>query len=83
MEPLPHRISLVLEHVSATEDSYDGRDVDSWSVVAYMILDSGKRRRATLRRCDTREQAADALGFLWQEISNSRLARIQPAQACA
>jgi len=68
MQTAPHRISLVLEHASATERSYD--DEDSWFVVAYEILDSGKRQRATLRRCQTREQAADALGSLWQEITS-------------
>jgi hypothetical protein len=74
MQTAPHRISLVLEHISATDRLSDDADEDSWFVVAYEILDSGKRKRATLRQCHTREHATDVLGALWQEITNPKIA---------
>jgi hypothetical protein len=39
-----------------------------WSVVAYLIRDSGQRTRRTVTRRETREEAADALDTLWEKI---------------
>jgi len=39
-----------------------------WSVVAYMIRDSGQRTRRTLTRRNSREAAAAALEELWEKF---------------
>ncbi len=62
------RATLVLEHVSATEDEEQVGD-DEWCVVAYLVYDSGRRDRATLSRCGTREEAAETLSKMWQSLT--------------
>lgn len=66
------RATLVLEHMSATEDQESSTtDVEHeksdkpWNVVAYLIYDSGQRRRVTLCHCRTRDEAAEALEKMW------------------
>jgi len=46
MEPTPQRATIVLEHASATMDfdDEDYNDGHSWSVVAYLVFDSGSGR---------------------------------------
>jgi len=39
-----------------------------WSVIAYLIRDSGQRIRRTVTRRDSREGAADALEEHWQKL---------------
>ena len=73
MELTPQRVAIVLEHASATMD-YDEEaqnDGNNWSVVAYLIMDSGERQRITLHRCQTRAEASKSLGKVWSD----RLAR--------
>jgi hypothetical protein len=65
----PQRATLVLEHISAT-DEVDVEDKGgTWSVVAYLIHDSGARERATLTRCRTRNEACQALQRLWTGLT--------------
>ncbi len=68
MDSAPQRANIVLEHVSAMSDFDDGGDEDSWLVVAYLVLDSGMRRRVTLRQCDSRAEASAALDTIWSEV---------------
>jgi hypothetical protein len=46
------RATLVLEHASARDDAEEQEEegAEPWSVVAYLIFDSGLRKRATLCR---------------------------------
>ena len=53
------RATLVLER------NFEDGD---WSVVAYLIRDSGQRTRRTLTRRDTREEACEALDALWEKL---------------
>ena len=53
------RATLVLER------NFEDND---WSVVAYLIRDSGQRTRRTLTRRDSREEAAEALDTLWGKL---------------
>ena len=48
MDSAPQRTNIVLEHVSAMNDFDDGGDEDSWLVVAYLVFDSGMRRRVSI-----------------------------------
>lgn len=67
----PQRTTIVLEHASATID-FDGEEYDdgkAWSVVAYLITDSGERMRTTLYRCQTRDEACGALKKIWSDLS--------------
>lgn len=41
---------------------------DEWSVVAYLIRDSGQRSRHTLTRRDSRDEATEALEALWNKL---------------
>lgn len=59
MSDSAQRATLVLER--NIED-------DDWSVVAYLIRDSGQRNRHTLTRRDNREDAAEALEGLWSKL---------------
>ncbi len=68
MSTAAQRATLVLEHISAVEDEEEVGN-DEWCVVAYLVYDSGRRDRATLRRCGTREEAAEALRKMWQGIT--------------
>ena len=68
MDTLAQRATLVLEHTSATEDEEEVGD-GKWCVVAYLVYDSGRRDRATLSRCGTREEAAETLGKMWQSLT--------------
>lgn len=63
------RATLVLEHVSAVDDPDEDGAKQQWCVVAYLIFDSGMRKRATLCRRQTREEAAKALEDMWRTIS--------------
>ncbi len=69
MDISPQRATLVLEHTSVTEDDEEEVGDGKWCVVAYLVYDSGQRDRATLRRCATREEAAEALRKMWQGIT--------------
>lgn len=63
------RATLVLEHASAVDDADTDVVEDPWCVVAYLIYDSGMRRRATLRRCRTRDEAAKSLEDMWGTLT--------------
>jgi hypothetical protein len=65
----PQRATLVLEHTSATEDAEEEAGDGKWCVVAYLVYDSGRRDRATLSRCGTREEAAESLREMWQTLT--------------
>ncbi len=64
------RATLVLEHASAADDDHHHEEVeDPWCVVAYLIYDNGMRKRATLCRRQTRQEAAKALEDKWGTIA--------------
>ena len=63
------RATIVLEHVSAIGDYDDESDEESWFVVAYLVLDSGQRKRVTLHRCKTRSEASAALDAIWGQVT--------------
>ena len=69
MNTTPQRATLVLEHTSATEDEEEVVGGGKWCVVAYLVHDSGRRDRATLSRCGTREEAAETLRKMWQTLT--------------
>ena len=71
MEFAPQRLTVVIEHASATMDldDEDQGDENPWSLVAYLVVDSGQRERATLHRCKTRAEASAAIGRIWSGIS--------------
>ena len=69
MDTSPQRATLVLEHISATDDAEDEPGEGKWCVVAYLVYDSGRRDRATLSRCQTRAEAAEALRKMWQSLT--------------
>ncbi len=69
MDTSPQRATLVLEHSSATDDAEEEAGDGKWCVVAYLVYDSGRRDRATLSRCRTREAAAEALRDMWQGLT--------------
>ena len=69
MDTSPQRATLVLEHISATDDAEEETGDGKWCVVAYLVYDSGRRDRATLSRCGTREEAAETLGKMWQSLA--------------
>jgi hypothetical protein len=74
MESAPQRATIVLEHASATLDFDDEDQIDGkpWSVVAYLISDSGERERITLHRCRTRAEAGEALSRIWSDFKERR-----------
>ena len=63
------RAALVLEHVSVTEGVADEKCDKPWSVIAYLIYDSGQRDRTTLYQCRTREEAAKRLEEMWGTLT--------------
>ena len=63
MDDTPQRAALVLE---------SNADDNTWSVVTYLVLDSGKRQRATLCACPTRRAAAQALEGLWRSLASQK-----------
>ncbi len=64
------RATLVLEHVRALREGPENEEEPElpWSVVAYLISDGGQRERATLCRCQTREEAAGTLERMWRSL---------------
>jgi hypothetical protein len=76
MELVPQRVTVVLEHSSATMgcDDEGQQDDGSWSVVAYLIMDSGERLRTTMHRCKTRTEASSALKEIWSSFGERRSA---------
>ncbi len=72
MEALAQRATLVLEHISATDDVATDDQGGTWCVVAYLIHDSGARERATLARCRTRNEACQALQRLWTNLTRHK-----------
>lgn len=54
----PQRIAIVLEHDLDSE-------TNPWSVVSYLIYDTGRRQRTTLKALPDRQAAADALKEMW------------------
>ena len=75
MDAPPQRATLVLEHISATDDVAGEDKGGTWSVVAYLIHDSGARERATLCRCRTRAEASQALQGLWSGLKSQKAAK--------
>ena len=75
MDDAPQRITLMLEHSKALREEVHEDDQDEteplnpWCVVGYLIRDSGRRDRATLQRCESRDAAAQALEDLWNRIA--------------
>ncbi len=74
MDAPPQRATLVLEHISATDEVAVDDEGGTWSVVAYLIHDSGARERATLCRCRTRAEASQALQRLWTGLKTQKTA---------
>ena len=72
MNSPPQRANLVLEHVSAISDYDEEGYEDAWYVVAYLVMDSGKRKRVTLHRCESRSEASAALATLWDRVIAKR-----------
>ena len=72
MNSLAQRATIVLEHASATSDHDEESYEDSWCVVAYLVLDSGKRERVTLHRCKSRSKASAALKTVWNQVIGER-----------
>ncbi len=58
---LPQRVAIVLEHDLDSE-------TDPWSVVSYLVYDTGRRQRATLKALPNRQAAADALKEMWTKM---------------
>ena len=56
----PQRATIVLEH--------PGHD-EPWYVVAYLVRDNGARERATLKRCASRQEAAEVLKGYWDKLT--------------
>lgn len=81
MNSPPQRANLVLEHVSAISDYDEVGYEDSWYVVAYLVLDSGKRKRVTLHRCGSRSEASAALATLWDRVVEERATIGRPRSA--
>jgi hypothetical protein len=73
------RATIVLEHASATSDHDEESYEDSWCVVAYLVLDSGKRKRVTLHRCKSRSEASAALDTIWDQVIAERVQRASAA----
>ncbi len=71
MKDSAQRATLVLEHIAIAADdtAMPEGDSDSWNVVAYLIMDSGQRRRATLSNHGSREEAAAALESQFQNLT--------------
>ncbi len=66
------RATLVLEHVDNDPDENASNALlsgDSWSVVAYLIMDSGRRQRITMCRFATRKEAANAMADYWANLT--------------
>ena len=63
MDNTPQRAALVLE---------SNADDNTWSVVTYLVLDSGERQRATLYTCPTRRAAAQTLEDLWKSLASQK-----------
>jgi hypothetical protein len=72
MSSLAQRAAIVLEHASAISDHDEESYEDSWCVVAYLVLDSGKRTRVTLHRCKSRSEASVALKTIWDQVITER-----------
>lgn len=72
MDAPPQRITVVLEHISATGDHDEESFEDCWYVVAYLVLDSGKRKRVTLHQSKTRAEASKALTTIWDDVTRRR-----------
>ena len=72
MDSPSQRAVIVIEHVSAISDHQDEMDTDSdsWFVVAYLVLDSGKRERVTLHSCRSRDDASAALNKIWDQVTS-------------
>jgi hypothetical protein len=79
MDASPQRMTVVLEHVSAIGDHDEESYEDRWYVVAYLVLDSGKRKRVTLHQNKTRAAASIALSTIWDEVTGSRTRRTSAA----
>lgn len=78
-DSLSQRANLVIEHTSALDDLDEGIADDSWFVTAYLVHDSGKRERVTLRRCDNREEASAALSAIWRDLTTTARASMAKA----
>ncbi len=72
MDSLSQRATVVIEHESTISDFDEGAADDSWFVAAYLVHDSGKRERVTLRRCDTRADASAALSAIWRDLTTTK-----------
>jgi hypothetical protein len=72
MDAPPQRFTVVLEHISASSDHDEQSYDDYWYVVAYLILDSGKRKRVTLHQSKTRADASEALNDIWDTVIGTR-----------
>ncbi len=62
---LPQRIAIVLEHDAESEDGV-------WTVVSYLISDTGRRERATLKATSDRVSAGEALKEVWRDMCRRR-----------
>ena len=79
MNSLAQRATIVLEHASAISDHDEESYEESWCVVAYLILDSGKRKRVTLHRCKSRPEATEGLDRIWHRVIAERTQRASAA----
>jgi len=79
MDASPQRMTVVLEHISATGDHDEESYEDYWYVVAYLVLDSGKRKRVTLQQSKTRGEASKALNAIWDEVTRASARRASAA----
>ena len=61
---IPQRITIVLEHDRESEEN----DESPWEVVSYLVYDSGRRQRTTLKALADRVAAAEVLNELWQQL---------------
>ena len=68
MQSPPQRANIVLEHASAFGDYDEQSHDDSWFVVAYLVHESGQRRRVTLHRFEDRADAVAALESIWDKV---------------
>lgn len=79
MNSPPQRANIVLEHVSATSDHDEESYEDAWFVVAYLVLDNGRRKRVTLHQCQSRSAASAALFNIWDQVTAETAKRANAA----
>ena len=72
MAALGQSVKVVIEHVSSISDYDEEGYEDCWLVVAYLDIERGNWRRATLHRCGSLAEATEALEDVWGKLIAER-----------